>query len=435
MRRLRKTTLALLVTLIAATPLAAGPLQELARNDATREPGSGAGMPVSRDCDALFSPGEYNDRIDCKTENANVALFEYVDAVVEFDRSRRELDREPIFTDSQMEQLLRGRERAQGAKNRTHEAKTFRGQVKRQKPEDEDCYTMELLNDNKGDDIQPCVAGEDCEEVIGDGIGNDDGKCKLQGNNREVCVQVCQQPLPTDEETYDPAQAQDTEKGLEELQMALADATEETRKAIDRMRENHEATRGQDDCGMFEFDLAPTATALQVAQVAKNASGAAFNGCSVVCNQDAFGWNCEAACLVFAIIDGVLNGVNDALSIADGNNGSAQLDRVARCSEQLDDKVSGIAGSVDENAAAIDGLETQLDEVQVQLGDLRVQIDLLAELMIQRFDMVDGYLCIPQGQRECFPDGGETTSVETAAPAPAAVENEASISTSGRRMR
>jgi len=49
-----------------------------------------------------------------------------------------------------------------------------------------------------------------------------------------------------------------------------------------------------------------------------------------------------ATCLAFAIIDGVLNGVNDAVSIAGGNNGYAQLDRVTRCSEQLDHKVRAI---------------------------------------------------------------------------------------------
>jgi len=380
------------------------PLRNWQPDDRTEE--TNRTLPVSQDCDSLYDPDQYNSRIDCKTENINVALFDCVDAVIDFDRARRGMGREPIFTDSQTDQLLAGRDRAQSAKNRAHDAQSFRGQVKKQKAEDEDCYTMERLNDNKGDDIQPCVSGEDCEEVIGDGIGNDDGKCKLQGNNREVCVQVCQQPLSTDADTYDPEQAFDTENGLEELAGALIDATAETRRAKDRMAERYAVAQGRDnECAQFQFDLAPTAVALQVAQVAKNASGAAFNGCSVVCNQDAFGWNCEAACLAFAIIDGVLNGINDALSIADGSNGSAQLDRVARCAEQLDTEIAGISSTVEGNAAAIDGLEQQMT-------DLQTQISALTEIMLQRFDVVEGYLCIPQGRRECFPDG------ETASPLP-----------------
>jgi hypothetical protein len=168
---------------------------------------------------------------------------------------------------------------------------------------------------------------------------------------------------------------------------------------------NRLAEDAADDCGMFEFDLFPGAVALQVAQVVKNATGATFNGCSVVCNQDAFGWNCEAACLVFAIIDGIANAINDALAIADGNNGSAQLDRVARCTTQLNSEVNGISASVDGNAAALDGVEEQLDEVAVQLSALTAQVEALSAMMGQRFDTVDGFLCVPQGQRECFPGG------------------------------
>jgi hypothetical protein len=363
-----------------------------------------AAPPVPRDCDAIPAD-QYNDRIDCKVENANVDLFAYVDTVIEFDMARRDMGRDPIFTGSHIEQMLAGRERAQNAKTRSHQAEGFRGTVKKQKSEDEDCYTKELIGDNKGDDIQPCVMGEDCEEVIGDGIGDDDGKCKLKGNNREVCVQVCQQPLASDMDTYDPDQAVDTEEGLEELDAALVDANEQTRQALERMRAAYHGQAQSDDvdeCGTYLFDLAPTATALQVAQVAKNASSAAFNGCSVVCNQDAFGWNCEAACLALAIVDGVLNAINDGLSVADGNNGSAQLDRVARCTTQLNEDIASVSGKVDGNQAALDDVNEKLDAVTEQ-------IELLMDMMGQRFDVVDNYLCLPQGQRQCFPDGAPSS--------------------------
>jgi len=402
-------TLGVVLAICLLFPLAALaaelPFPRQAWQQDDRDQGSYDTLPVSESCDSKYDPSEYNARIDCKTENVNDALFNYIDAVLDFDGARKSMGREPIFTDSQMDQLLAGRERAQSAKNRSNDAKAFRGQVKKQKAEDEDCYTKERIGDNKGDDIQPCVSGEDCEEVIGDGIGNDDGKCKLQGNNREVCVQVCQQPLLTEPETYDSGQAADTENGLEELEVALIDATVETKKAMDLMAQKYAAAPGTtNECAQFQFDLAPTAIALQVAQVAKNASGAAFNGCSVVCNQDAFGWNCEAGCLALAIIDGVVNGINDALTIADGSNGSAQLDQVARCSQQLETQIEGVQSGVDSNGAALDGLEEQLT-------DLQEQIATLTDLMNQRFDVVEGLLCVPQGQRECFPDGLPASSV------------------------
>ncbi|HXV75798.1 MAG TPA: hypothetical protein VD788_05710 [Candidatus Polarisedimenticolaceae bacterium] len=397
---------------IVAVPLVeAGSLQDFERRE---RPSSGAKIttpPVGRDCDAEFTPDKHNDRIDCKTENANAALYDYIDTVVEFDMMRRNMGREPIFTDSQMDQLMTARERAQAAKNRSHEAETFRGAVKKQKAEDEDCYTKEIIGDNRGDDVQPCEAGEDCEELLDDGIGNDDGKCMLKGNNREVCVQVCQQPLLSDMDTYDADQAGDFEQGLEEIETALVDATEETKRAMARMRDAYDASRGTaNECDMFQFDLRPTAAARQVAQVAKNATGATFNGCSVVCNQDAFGWNCEAACLVFAIIDGIANAINDALDVADSNNGSAQLDRVARCTTQLDSEIQEISADVDGTAAALDDVNERLDGVTDRLAALTEQIDALSAMMVQRFNAVDGYLCVPQGQRECFPGGQHDAS-------------------------
>lgn len=403
------SVLAVVLLFAAAPGIEAGESQDIQHQPrAQRVLGSAPAPPVSRNCDADFPADQYNDRIDCKTENVNVSLFDYIDTVIDYDKLRRTMGRDPVFTDAQMDQMLAGRERAQAAKNRSHHAQAFRGQVKKQKSEDADCYTKEIIGDNRGDDVQPCEAGEECEEVAGDGIGNDDGKCKLKGANREVCVQVCQQPLPTDADIYDPDQAFDTEQGLEELEAALIDANDKTRWAMDRMQTAYshwQAGGATDECDAYQFDLFPASWVLQVSQVAKNASGAAFNGCSVVCNQDAFGWNCEAACLAFAIIDGILNGVHDAFDLIDGANGSAQLDQVAKCTTQLDTEIGGISTTVDGNATALDGVEESLEDVTARLAALTLQIDALTALMAQRFDTVDGYLCVPQGQRECFPDG------------------------------
>ena len=119
--------------------------------------------------------------------------------------------------------------------------------------------------------------------MLGDGIGDDDGVCRMHGANREVCVQVCQQPLATDDDNYDPNIARETEQGLAEAEAALVDATNEVEKATYRMRELY-ATKPADrtltDCEMYEYGLFPGPAALQASQVAKNVTGAAFNGCS-----------------------------------------------------------------------------------------------------------------------------------------------------------
>ncbi len=361
--------------------------------------------PQYRECD-LIPADQYNDRIDCKTENANVALFDYVDTVIEYDKMRRAYGREPLLTDSQQEHLQSARVRAQNAKERSHKAKSFFGQVKKQKTEVGDCYVKERIGDigqpRGGDDIQPCEKGEICEELAGDQIGNDDGECDTTGNpkEREVCVKVCESAMP-DDDPYDPETAFDTEKGLEELEEVIDDATGEVKKAMARMQTYYTTRPPEqvDECDQFEFGLFPPWYALQASQVAKNVADAVFNSCSVACNQDAFGWNCEAACVAFAVIAGVLNGVDDAFSVIDGGNGSDQLDRVAKCNRQLNEKLVAQKGA--------------LDEANAMISELLVQVETLAKTMEARFLVMEDLLCTPHGQRECFPGG-----VERAASAP-----------------
>ncbi|HEX5042272.1 MAG TPA: hypothetical protein VFV75_05170 [Candidatus Polarisedimenticolaceae bacterium] len=358
--------------------------------------------PEARDCDAEVPGNQYNDRIDCRAQNVHAAAFAYVDSVLEHDRIRRALGGDPIFNDTQTDHLLAARERARTAKDRTHEAKGFQGSVKKQKAQDADCYVKEILGDggpHGGDDVQPCTQGEDCEEVIGDDIGDDDGICKLRGNNREVCVTVCQQPLPSDEDEYDPDFTVETEKGLDELEVALNDATEEVRKSTRRMLAMFAARpTGQPltACEQYQFDQFPGYAFMQVSQVVKNISNAATDGCGVVCDQDAFGWNCKGACLVFVIVDGIVNSVYDGFALKDDDNGSNQLDAVARCTTELSADIASVSG-------AVGGTQASLDEVNLRLDAIEASLAALDASMRQRFDGVDLQLCTPQGQRTCFP--------------------------------
>ena len=371
--------------------------------------------PEARDCDAEVPANQYNDRIDCRAQNVNAAAFAYVDSVLEHDRIRHALGGDPIFNDTQTDHLLAARERARTAKDRTHEAKGFQGAVKKQKAQDADCYVKEIIGDgggHGGDDVQPCTQGEDCEEVIGDGIGDDDGVCRLRGNNREVCVTVCQQPLPSDEEEYDPGFTAETEKGLDELEVALNDATEEVRKSTQRMLAMFAARPpGQPltACEQYQFDLFPGYGFMQGAQVVKNISNAATDGCGVVCDQDAFGWNCKGACLIFVIVDGIINSVHDGFALKDDDNGSNQLDAVARCTTELSSDIASISG-------AVGGTQESLDEVNVRLDAIEASLAALHGSMQQRFDGVDQQLCTPQGQRTCFPN--QTAGIQRSSPGP-----------------
>lgn len=357
--------------------------------------------PEARDCDADVPANQYNDRIACRAENVNAAAFAYVDSVLEHDRIRQALGGDPIFTDAQRANLLAGRERAQTAKERTQQAQAFRGSVRKQKAEDADCYVKEVMGDSgphAGDDDGICTQGEDCEEVAGDGVGDDDGICKLRGNNREVCVQVCQQPLPSDEDEYDPAIATEKEQNIDELEVALNDATAEVRKATQRMlalAAARPAKRALTDCEQYVYDQYPDQQAMTRALVAKVISKTVTDGCGVVCDQDAFGWNCKGACLIFVVVDGIVGAIFDSLDVEDGANGGEQLDRVARCTTEMSADIASISTSVG-------GTQASLDEVNVRLDAIEAGLAALSESMNARFDTVDGLLCTPQGQRVCF---------------------------------
>ncbi len=370
--------MSLAVLSLFAAPVYAGPPSE---------------EPVPRDCETVPEE-QYNDRIDCRTENANVALFEYVDTVIEYDAMRRAYGRDPLLTASQQEHLESARVRAQKAKQRSHKAKSFAGQAKKQMAKDTDCYVKERLYDGSGDDVQPCVKGEICEEVVGDQIGNEDGACQTTGNpkDREACVRICGQVM-SEEDPYDPDTAFDTEKGLQELEVVIEDATIEVKSAMARMQAYYATrpARQVDECETFEFGLFPPWYALQASQVAKNVADAVFNSCSVACNQDAFGWNCEAACVAFAVIAGVLNGIDDAFSVIDGGNGSDQLDRVAKCNRQLNQKLIAQQGA--------------LDDANAKLVEMAEKLDAMTKMIEDRFFVMEDLLCTPHGQRECFPGG------------------------------
>lgn len=356
--------------------------------------------PETRDCDTIDA-NDYNGRLDCKTENVNSALFDLVDRVIELDQMRVSYNEPGIFTEEQKNNFVTARERAQNAKNRTNSAEGFKGAVKKQKAQDEDCYIKELVTAGGGDGDGVCEKNETCEEVIGDAIGDDDGVCTMKGNQKEVCVQICQQPLLDDDDNYDTEALGDMEEELTELEEGLKNAGNQVDMLM--MMETEILEQGlsydallSDSCGDFsDTSLSwQTYKTLQGFQIAKNANSTALDTCSVVCNQDTFGWNCEAACLVFAISKGVLDGLYDGYDLRfklDGELDTAeQMEKLAKCIQLNQEK----------GQAAADALA----RVEEELAVLKALIEQNQTLLLT-----------PHGQRDGFPinDGNALTEVGT----------------------
>jgi hypothetical protein len=180
----------------------------------------GQTRPQTRDCSGINrmdfdSRAEWiNERIDCKQENVNSQVFDMVE----------QLDDSDLFTDAQIERIRSGCERAERARNRNRESGSYNQFGRSGKTA---CFIKEIIGDGIGDDDGFCITKgnpqdrEACEEIIGDGIGDDDGICVTRGMNHEDCVVVCDSEMAGSNNEIDEESVADTEQELEDLAASL----------------------------------------------------------------------------------------------------------------------------------------------------------------------------------------------------------------------
>ena len=154
---------------------------------------AGAVPPVPADCDAVVDSGE---RIQCKYGNIVEQQLETAAMLANL----------PDLPQSQQQALMNQANRAENARSR---ASPIDFQQLTRKTEST-CQVVELLIADMpvmgGDGDGICTMGETCSEVIGDGIGNDDGECSpRQGAKREVCVELCDAEALNSDENFDEA--------------------------------------------------------------------------------------------------------------------------------------------------------------------------------------------------------------------------------------
>ena len=206
------------------------------------------------------SDPEYSDtgkRMKCKMENLNDAFDGVVTTALSDDTG--------AFSEAQKKQLENLNARAKSETGRTS-ATDFK-QMGKKHARDTACSIQEILGDvtvaqdESGDATRPgfgngvcdpdegevCIGDEDgicqvaeyvqprpynggCAEVVGDGIGNDDGVCDPKGGSgrfREVCIEVCDPDLVLvegDETNVDRGKADDMEQALDDVTDVLDDA-------------------------------------------------------------------------------------------------------------------------------------------------------------------------------------------------------------------
>jgi hypothetical protein len=267
-----------------------------------------------------------------------------------------------------------------------------------------------------------CEPGEKCKEVIGDGIGDEDGICKLKGKKKEVCVEICEGDTDVLEDDTDMEYLADLEENYDDVTKNLEDANammENNQVAMAAMAmplltsyEPSAACAASIDWLTYGEVLTMTIMK-QISVGLRGIADIAERGC----DQTGAGFNCATCCIVaegaasvMALVvettDGIFKlvkwGFDNASQSclgslsADLQETKAVLKTVAITTGKSDAKLTGVVMDVQYIRTTVDNLTTAVGNVQQQITNLE-------GAMNTRFNKVDTLLITPQGKRDGFP--------------------------------
>ncbi|TKB47165.1 hypothetical protein [Thalassotalea mangrovi] len=258
---------------------------------------------------------------------------------------------------------------------------------------------QEEVYQGDGDGVcQPSERSQDlCQEVVGDGVGNDDGFCIAQGrpNEREVCLEVCY----TEEDEESEQLGEDLAEGLDDIITLQESANASLEEFSISQKQNLIAAQIESeeisafsaaacDPGGKVFERKIDNGYLWASLVAKIAMENIADSAWVVCNQDVAGFNSSSACLVSVLIKLVFVGQYEMLANADGNRTGERIDFTQECVTELSSNIGELKSGQEETDAL-------LKDVQDGVLKLEQQVIRLEELTQQ----VQSLLLTPQGQR------------------------------------
>ncbi|HWR90258.1 MAG TPA: hypothetical protein VN260_08360, partial [Dissulfurispiraceae bacterium] len=278
------------------------------------------------DCNQQQDTGE---RIKCKFDKVHSQIDSTVNDLDQFD-----------FVPPDQLTLLKNAHARAGREKERATAEGFKGLTKKKKKAA--CHFKEFIGD--GDGICDPKKGEQCEEIIGDGIGDEKQPCILKGKDKEMCVQVCDQDFDEDEENFDQDAGLDIEQTLDDTAQVLSAANGMVRAAARRSGVVALLSNGgSDKCanvvvGVRQF----TDVQLQGIRAGANGAKLAADTCDAGCNQDSFGWNCSAVCIAFRLAEDILTAVADGFEMQDGSVTDARVDAMAECLVELGAKLNGL---------------------------------------------------------------------------------------------
>ncbi|MGR9074342.1 MAG: hypothetical protein ACU833_14880 [Gammaproteobacteria bacterium] len=340
-------------------------------------------LPVSAQALKDCSSEESGDRIKCRTEN----LMNQQGSIIE---------NLSVFEPEDREFLMRGQMRSQNATVRGKSSE-YR-QMTKKPPDEVECAIAQCDPDafpacdqNKVDDDPICDKGEECAEVIGDQIGDDDGVCKARGKgngpNREVCVQLCDfQDVGLIDDNFDDevvevaaveAAAGPPPRGTD-IDEALVDITSQLSRVQNEMEQPEVRVAVADPCLAMLRARPFSENALLAVHLAATTASQFDQTVAPALDQDALGWN----------------GATGRVALGAANSTANAL---ATNFELLDDFVTG---------THVDNAYDCIQDVYTLVKANGNKLDLLLADMIivkQRLVEIIMLLNTPTGQRPEFP--------------------------------
>jgi hypothetical protein len=284
-----------------------------------------------------------------------------------------------------MKNQLDRSKRAQGRSDATD----FKQLTKKSKSE---CQIAEIIGDGIGDDDGVCKAGnEACVEVSGDGIGDDDGVCRVKGkpSEREICAQICDaEAVNSNPDNFDDDPTVDSlGRDLEEQLDESATQFEELNNTLASEMAAQDAFRSfvasGDECAAI-FEARPSFEASVLAsQLAVTLRGVAGQA-APVCQFDISGFNGAIACVVTETIAAISEVVANGISLLDEEIDSDTIDATYKCLGDLN--------------ASVGEANEELSKVTEMLSSLESQLNILQEQTAE----TNRLLLEPQGQRDGF---------------------------------
>jgi hypothetical protein len=337
--------------------------------------GVGGAAWAKKDCDGDFPHNQKKEhlgkRIQCKYENAH----EQADLVAKKLTGPGAPD---ILSPAQKKAVKRASERANRGKP---DDELFRelGRKKKAKCvfveyEDPDCFdpdceawqpfcdgTCEDPFPENDDDDLICKGNELCAEILGDGIGNEDGLCETRGSKKEPCLKRCDPEfIAADPDNYDDtAEGQDVEDALDDATAMAEEFNVDLDREIARLAaqalESPPAVDAEGEpilecigIGALALNRTHGYSSLQGALQVANGFTTAANICSDALDTTVLGFDCHACCIVFDTLAGVMIAVADGMELRDDAETGDAVNRNSACLEQVAGKVEGIEELLEE---------------------------------------------------------------------------------------